>query len=284
MHQTLEIYMARKKRVPDFYNPDSYRVFDDSVTDVSLGDSRLNKTYVERKKEPPPPHPRDPHRRHCPQPYYSRFLTANARTLNEPVSVMHSDDEPLHWWPTSTASDDVTTLPPVTKNTTQRSDYIDHSPIKRKLQHAKNIVSSAKGILPVNPYKTKDDPGEHLLEKVSFYHMYNSRAKELMQRKGKLHGCFVWDRVVKDSKGSDVIETAWNRGELEREKKLVVALANKENEQSTPPTAEVNQNQEKPAPQESTNNEVCKEKRNNSTLEKRESNTSIPPIEGLPPP
>lgn len=60
-------------------SPDSNRVFDPQVTDESLGCTKLNKIYLERKKESPPPHPRDPDRRNCPQPHYSRFLTNNAR-------------------------------------------------------------------------------------------------------------------------------------------------------------------------------------------------------------
>ena len=40
--------------------------------------------------------------------------------------------------------------------------------------------------VPVNPFKNENDPGEHLLEKISFHHQYNSRAKEIMQRRGRV--------------------------------------------------------------------------------------------------
>ena len=99
----------------------------------------------------------------------------------------------------------------------------------------------------------------------------------------QLHGCFVWERVVKDSKGRDVIETAWNRGKLEREKLLAVALANKENHQ-TASTTKVDQIKESATSNVTTNNDVCKQNKLDDSPSKRQSNSCLPPIEGLPPP
>jgi len=59
------------------FSPDSYRIFDGNISDVSVGEARLNKAHIERKKDPPPPHPRDPSRRNRPQPGHSRFLRHN---------------------------------------------------------------------------------------------------------------------------------------------------------------------------------------------------------------
>ena len=40
--------------------------------------------------------------------------------------------------------------------------------------------------VPVNPFKTMEDSGEVLQEKISFSHIYNSRAKELMAKRGRV--------------------------------------------------------------------------------------------------
>ena len=40
--------------------------------------------------------------------------------------------------------------------------------------------------VPVNPVKRKEDAGEVLLEKISFFHDYNSRQDPLMPKKGKV--------------------------------------------------------------------------------------------------
>ena len=101
----------------------------------------------------------------------------------------------------------------------------------------------------------------------------------------------MWDRVVKDSKGRDIIETAWNRGELERERNLTVALARnthtqtaetQQNQERTTETKSI-QNQEPAGPQEATNNDNSIQK-TFSSPNKQDSKVSIPPIEGLPPP
>jgi len=223
MYQTLEIFLARKKQVPDHYNPDSNRIFHPHVDDASIGDSRQNKLHTERKKQSPPPHPREPERRNCPQPWHSRFLCHNARFLNEPVCVMATNDTDAvqnKWWPSRT-SDEPLKVPKFCKSTTQRIDFKDHGPIRPIGRHSSNpYVSVTHGILPVNVPKREADPGDLLREKISYLHGYNCRSNPNEPIRGRLHGSFVWDHVVDSNSGEKVISTPWSRRDIFKSKAL----------------------------------------------------------------
>ncbi|CAK8676481.1 unnamed protein product [Clavelina lepadiformis] len=189
MNQTMEIYMARKKRVPSHYNPNSYRIFDNDVSDASLGDSKMNKAHIERKKEPAPSHPREPDRRNCPHPWHSRFLRHNIRLLNEPVCTMATtvtDSEQNKWWPTESVEYQLK-VPHQSDDTTQRIDFVNHKSYTGNSRHSSNpLIIPTKGILPVTTSKTKADAGDVLLEKISYAHNYNCRLDPSEPRRGKV--------------------------------------------------------------------------------------------------
>lgn len=210
--------MARKKQVPDHYNPDSNRIFDREVGDDSIGDTRMNKLHINRVNPPPPPHPREPERRNCPHPWHSRFLRNNVRLLNEPICLMateSTDPEQDSWWPSRTSNEPLK-KPQKTADTIQRSDYQHSAPVRGNTRHSSNpFTIPSKGILPVNEPKKLEDPGDILLESVSYRHGYNSRLERNEPIRGKLHGSFVWNQVVETDKGK-VIVTPWNRRHLHR--------------------------------------------------------------------
>lgn len=224
MYQTLEIFLARKKQVPEHYNPDSNRIFHPHVDDASIGDSRQNKLHTERKRKSPPPHPREPERRNCPQPWHSRFLCNNARFLNEPVCVMatnDTDDVQNKWWPSRT-SDEPLKVPKFCKSTTQRMDFKDHGPIRPIGRHSSNPnIARTQGILPVNVPKRGAEAGDVLREKISYLHGYNCRSNPNEPIRGRLHGSFVWDHVVSTGGGDQVISTPWSRRDIFKSKSLV---------------------------------------------------------------
>nr|XP_039248428.1 uncharacterized protein C2orf73 homolog [Styela clava] len=305
MYQTMEIYMARKKQVPEHYNPDSYRIFDREVGDDSLGDSRMNKLHIERKNPPPPTHPREPERRNCPHPWHSRFLRHNARLLNEPICVMATESTDLEqdsWWPSRT-SDEPLKVPARTMNTVQRSDYQHSAPVRGNTRHSSNpFTIPSKGILPVNTPKTKEDPGDVLLEKISYRHDYNSRLDKNEPIRGKLHGSFVWDEVLQTDSGK-VVVTPWNKKLLHRCATVpitrnVETSSSKKNDQKgekspkkedTPAKHDENLNNQTQELAQQSNTEIKSAK---ETAESQEGNSkemskkaeTIPPIDGLPAP
>ncbi|XP_043911072.1 uncharacterized protein C2orf73 homolog [Protopterus annectens] len=199
MYQTLEIYMSRKKRVQGQFYPNTYRIFDERIPNESMGEEKYNLSYVHRKPDPLPQHPRSPTRHNIPHPYYARFINTNPHTLNEPVIHMETKvtiDQQHHWWPSGTSHTEQH-KPKYSKQSTQRMDYqnLENWPLPKRRYNMNPNRSPASGIVPLADSRTPHSAPKILLEKVSYHHQYNSRASPNEPIRGKRHGAFVWSEI-----------------------------------------------------------------------------------------
>uniref|UniRef100_H2YH35 Uncharacterized protein n=1 Tax=Ciona savignyi TaxID=51511 RepID=H2YH35_CIOSA len=187
----MEMYMTRKKPVPEHYSPNSYRIFHSEIGDASSA----NTSNYRPVKETPASHPREPDRRNCPHPWNSRFLRHNVKVLNKPICVIATnatDAEQHDWWPRMEGKESKP-QPCYTRCTTQRADYQRHN-LEDRVSNAGN-QNPNKNIVPLTSTDCRKRSGEVLLEKISYRHNYNSRLDPSEPIRGKLHGSFVWDQV-----------------------------------------------------------------------------------------
>ncbi|XP_062581229.1 uncharacterized protein C2orf73 homolog isoform X2 [Saccostrea cucullata] len=207
--------LQRKKRVPSRYNPDSFRVIsNDAETSrerysgipdyrppsperfkkgISLPNIYSRDTQVLPKALPD-------FRVHNPHPRSCGFLRHDVRLLNEPICSVytsHTHDEQNMWWPSRT-SDEPLNVPPKTKDTIYRSDYMkEHKePLHRTTRHESNTKREpALGPVPVNFLTKRDGTQRIFQEKKSYEHDYNSRKDPNYPIRGKRLGSFVWDEM-----------------------------------------------------------------------------------------
>ncbi|XP_056419359.1 uncharacterized protein C2orf73 homolog [Hyla sarda] len=206
MYQTMEIFMARKKRVSDRPLPNTYRIFDENVFNVSLDQSALSPPVLFKKSEHPPPHPRSPHRNNMPHPYHARVIRDNVRFLNEPIAYMltsNSRHKQAEWWPSHEESRNLHN-PLYDRMTTQRSDFMPFTYSSPQTRHGCNPHKSPlHGIVPLATPRGRNRLPKLLQEEISFLHQYDSRLTPNEPIRGKRHGGFVW-REIKTESGSAV--------------------------------------------------------------------------------
>ncbi|KAG8583872.1 hypothetical protein GDO81_008581 [Engystomops pustulosus] len=124
MYQTMEIFMARKKRVQERVLPNTYRIFNENLFDASLDQSKIIPPVVFKKADPPV-HPRSPNRNNMPHPYHAKFIRDNVRFLNEPITYMlttNTKHQQTQWWPSHEEHVNIR-KPSYDLMTTQRSDF-----------------------------------------------------------------------------------------------------------------------------------------------------------------
>ncbi|KAG9484284.1 hypothetical protein GDO78_009936 [Eleutherodactylus coqui] len=206
MYQTMEIYMARKKRVPDRVLPNTYRIFHEDLLDVSLDQSKISPPVLFAKSDNPPPHPRSPNRNNMPHPYHARFIRGNVRSLNEPITYMltsNAKHKQAEWWP---SHEEIVHLykPSYDLMTSQRSDFSHKTYSSPQTRHGSNPHRSPlRGIVPVATPRGRNRLPKLLQEEISFLHQYDSRLTPNEPIRGKRHGAFVW-REIKTESGSAV--------------------------------------------------------------------------------
>lgn len=223
--------LQRKKRVPNRYNPDSFRVISDEAETtrerfsgnpyysppsperfekgISLPNIYNRSTQV-LPKSVPDFRANNPHPRSC------GFLRHDVRLLNEPICSVYTSvthDEQNQWWPSRT-SDEPLQVPGKTKDTVYRSDYMrEHNePLHRTTRHESNssrdaalgpdilkrLASYEVQEVPVNFLTKRDGTQRIFQEKKSFEHDYNSRKDTNYPVRGKRLGSFVWDEMNPD--------------------------------------------------------------------------------------
>lgn len=211
--------IARKKRVPERYNPDSFRVISTTAEDahpkfpgdqiysspeqeqvkrgITLPNIYNRSTQVLPKEVPD-------YRVHRPHPNSCGFLRHNVRILNEPICSVYTGEthqEQHQWWPSRT-SDEPLHIPPKTKDTIYRDGYMRDEPMSAKgfTRHASNPnKEAALGVVPVNFLKAKDGQPRIFEEKISFEHQYNCRVDPNYPIRNKRHGSFVWAQPTKEA-------------------------------------------------------------------------------------
>ncbi|XP_018419829.1 PREDICTED: uncharacterized protein C2orf73 homolog [Nanorana parkeri] len=206
MYQTMEIYMARKKKVPDRILPNTHRLFDENLFDVSMDENRMKHPPLFFKSNNPPPHPRSPNRNNMPHPYYAKFIRDNVRFLNEPVNYMgtaSTENKQTEWWPRTEESIPLH-KPSYDRTSTQRSNFCKLAYSSHQTRHGCNPHKTPlRGIVPLASPRDRNGLPKLFQEEVSFLHQYDSRLTPNEPIRGKRHGGFVW-REIKTQSGPGV--------------------------------------------------------------------------------
>ncbi|XP_059143789.1 uncharacterized protein LOC131931098 [Physella acuta] len=216
--------IQRKKKVPEKYNPDTFRVIsDDALTEhpkfqalpysasfepqtpkSPLYTPNTENGFVETKKQlrntRTLPGVMLDHRAHKPQPTSCGFLDKNVRLLCEPICNVYTHDlkhEEGNWWP-ARANPGTLMTPPYAEDTHYRIHYNyrqGNLPPPAGRHTASKTRDSAVGAVPVNFLREKDGSQRFFNESISYEHQYNSRRDPNYPNRGKRHGAFVWSRM-----------------------------------------------------------------------------------------
>ncbi|KAJ8366110.1 hypothetical protein SKAU_G00149410 [Synaphobranchus kaupii] len=186
MYQCAEICLPRKKRVPESFHSNTYRIFDEDVPE-RLDSCKVYKDHIfpNRSAEEV-----DHYKTHNnPQPHNVKFIRTNVRWLNAPISHIETNctvAEQSQWWPNG-SDQMVTPKAPYSRDSIQRSDFQapqnSSTPCTRRGCNPQN--SAASGIVPtLSPAEEQ----KVLQERISFIHQYNSRRLKDQPFQGKEGG------------------------------------------------------------------------------------------------
>ncbi|XP_053369823.1 uncharacterized protein C2orf73-like [Clarias gariepinus] len=189
MYQRTEINLPRKKKVPEAFRSNTYRIFDEKVPE-RLNPDEANKDHKYASRDPEVAEILKTH--NIPQPYNVKFIRTNVRFLNEPLVYMETEntrDEQSKWW-LNTPDKKVTRKTAYSQESTQRRDYppVMDIPVTR-VREQRNNKPPATGIIPT--LSPLGQPKE-LVEHMSFIHQYDSRRIHDQPYQEKRHGAFVW--------------------------------------------------------------------------------------------
>lgn len=191
MYQPHEFFLTQKKRVPEQFHSNTFRIFNEKLPE-SLGRERYNHSYVFRRNSSLLDHQSSPNIHNIPQPYYAKCITTNVRTFNDPIYYMETENQGN--WRQSAPDSKLQLPPPYSRDSTQRSDFtsLPQTHILNTRYGANPNKSPASGIVPTaSPNATP----KVLLEKMSFIHQYDSRKWENEPIRGRRHGAFVWTEI-----------------------------------------------------------------------------------------
>lgn len=217
----MTVYMPpieRKKKVPEKYNPDTFRVISTQAEDshpkfdpqpykrsfqLETPQERLfpdidcGRTRVLPRALPD-------YRHNNPQTKQLGFIRTNVRLLNEPVCAVYSKETHSaqhQWWP-SRANEGDLHKSDYTRDTIYRNDFMytkKLAPQPSSRHSANPNTTPVTGIAPVNFLHEKDGQQRFYKEGLSYEHQYNSRADPNYPIRGKRHGAFVWDKMKPDA-------------------------------------------------------------------------------------
>ena len=195
--------MARKKRVANHYDPNSYRVISHQAEYIPV--ARPEKTAkitsaANLLGQPKEPRPESEHRHNRPNPRNVTFLRQDVRLLNEPVcnvSTITTNDQQHNWWPHRTSLEPLK-QPSKPLDTTVRKDFQyrgnEVKPSSRFSASSPN-KKEAVGIIPVNFLREPDNKQRFWKEGISYEHQYNCRLDPQYPVRAKRHGSFVWNQM-----------------------------------------------------------------------------------------
>nr|XP_015217954.1 PREDICTED: uncharacterized protein C2orf73 homolog isoform X1 [Lepisosteus oculatus] len=211
MYRSGEIYLPRKKKVPETFHSNTFRIFDENVSERLELDQCCKNNPV-RRTDSEQQNLKDTH--HIPHPYYAKFIRSNARSLNAPIFHMETDStmaDQCNWWPNGTGQN-VRHDPPYSRASTQQTAFqglLQSCAPSTRYGNSPN-KSPSSGIVPtVSPIAHT----KVLQEQMSFIHQYDSRKLQNQPYQGKRHGAFVWTEIKPASKprapgGADAFLTA----------------------------------------------------------------------------
>ncbi|KAM8947895.1 ciliary microtubule inner protein 6 [Pelodytes ibericus] len=203
MYQTMEIYMARKKKVQHHFLSNTYRLFDENICDVRYKEGCPSQATMVKKPEKSLQHPRSPYRNNMPHPYYARFLRDNVRFIKDPISLMETADTKhcqAEWWPRSKESTFIH-RPSYDRKTTQKNEFPAMVYSSPQTRHGCNPHKTPlHGIVPLASPRDRTKFPKLLQEEMSFTHQYNARLTPNEPIRGKRHGVFVWKEIKTEHK------------------------------------------------------------------------------------
>ncbi|XP_069464334.1 uncharacterized protein C2orf73 homolog [Ambystoma mexicanum] len=198
MYQTMEIYMARKKKAPQQFFLNTYRVFNETISGARKDLDAFSRGIQYKEKGGSAWHPSIPTCHNVPHPYYAKFIQSNVRFYNEPVPYMETDstmDKQGHWWTSELPSINLH-KPQYDLNTTQRNDFQRLSgSLSADSHHYKPSRVPASGIVPFASPRTASRLPKLLQEQLSFQHNYDTRRYMKEAPRGKRHGAFIWTEI-----------------------------------------------------------------------------------------
>ncbi|KAJ1156315.1 hypothetical protein NDU88_009039 [Pleurodeles waltl] len=198
MHQTMEIYMARKKKAPQHRFINTYRVFNEKVSGPRTGLDKFFHGFKDKEQDVQCPAVRANH--NVPHPYYAKFIHSNVHFYNEPICHMETADtmhKQVHWWPGGLPSLNPQ-KPPYGMETTQRSDFV-RLPCSSSAHNYSPNKDPVTGIVPLATPRTASHLPKLLLEQISFHNNYDTRRFTNEPPRGKRHGAFVWTEIKPSS-------------------------------------------------------------------------------------
>jgi len=217
------VYIASKKRVPTAYAPNSYRIFDYKISDVTSSRSVPNLqdvqginhprtqtsnepdygyygTYSEQLKNKAgfvAKHPREATRRNCPHPQSARFLRNNVLKLNKAIPFIATDStdrDQNNWWqPARDGANDTDNIATTLQQTKERKLKQRIQPLRKSFSLPRIVRATAPDNSPWILNHVAANKGlKSTVEHISYQHQYNSRLHPSEPIRGKLHGSFVW--------------------------------------------------------------------------------------------
>ncbi|XP_064174874.1 uncharacterized protein C2orf73-like [Anguilla rostrata] len=193
MYQCAEICFPRKKRVPESFHSNTYRIFDENAPE-RLDSFKVYKDHIFPSRSAEEINLYKTHNN--PQPHNVKFIRTNVRWLNAPISHMETkstEADQSHWWPNG-CDQGVTPKAPYSRDSIQRRDFQapPHSSTRCTRGGCNPHTMAASAIVP--SLGTVDEQ-KVLQESMSFIHQYNSRRLKDQPYQGKRHGAFVWREV-----------------------------------------------------------------------------------------
>ncbi|XP_028676327.2 uncharacterized protein C2orf73-like [Erpetoichthys calabaricus] len=199
MDRSIETCGFQKKRVPSQFYSNTFRIFDENLSQ-GMGIERYNQNYVHEGRK----HLEQqnlPNIHNVPHPHCAKVIRTNPRTLNESIWYMESKRkiaEQSSWWPNYTDINLIHT-PPYSRESTQRSDF--SAPLQCNIRNTRFGSNPHKsptfGIVPTISLSGAQNNHVH---RISFIHNYDSRKVPNEPIRGKRHGAFVW-REIKSTSG-----------------------------------------------------------------------------------
>jgi hypothetical protein len=224
------IRLASKKKVQGAYRPNSYRIFEDQISDkkvihvnqkLNLTEKAYSSTNVDKTKISSiywgeqsesnknrtgyiANHPREPTRRNCPHPDAAKFIRKNVASLNDAIPIIATDkreNDDKKWWIHDLEYGTV-------GDTCKLHDKIPKMKIINKEQNTsqttrQKVSFNMPKVIRKQAPPTSDwilnhtiNDKKRFLEHISYRHGTDIRGVDNKEpTRGKLPGSFVWKEL-----------------------------------------------------------------------------------------
>ena len=229
------VYLSTKKKVDNAYTPNSYRIFQDEITDKNVinrasssqtssrskllsinsqnqlplgnnkpenywgGDQKISDLGLQSLPGFIPSHPKEPTRRNCPHPPSANFLRSNVAILNDAIPSIRTNNVDINkkWWQHQSHGDGLQNHRKKSIENLRKSklDFTKLPEIQKAALNARRQLSKPPTSDWILRHNTLDD--RRFRERISYRHGYNRRFSRHEPIRGKLPGNFVWEELKK---------------------------------------------------------------------------------------